>query len=131
MQHVLPLDLSAGSLSGPEEIPESSIVVELKVDSRRHQEVQGDNAPSRAMNLAVSVAPQQHRGDDCLPEMEGSHVFVGAVVHNVVQREIAGTLAATIGHPPVDAQRQAGYRSRDDSDACPHGGQAHGLVDTD
>ncbi|MNP10013.1 hypothetical protein D3C76_1021450 [compost metagenome] len=45
VQHVLPLDLSPRPLSGPEEIPQPAIIVELKIDPRWHQEIQGNHTP--------------------------------------------------------------------------------------
>ncbi|MCY1437269.1 hypothetical protein D9M71_534250 [compost metagenome] len=60
VQHVLPHNLPAPPLSRPEEVPQPAIIIELKVDPGRHQEVQRNDAACRSMDLAVGVAPQQH-----------------------------------------------------------------------
>lgn len=131
VQHVCALDLSTGTLLWRVEVLQPTVVITLQVDPRRKQEVQRSRPTGSTTNLRVCVPPKQHRCDHGLPELEGRHVVIGAVVNNIVERERPSIDSAPVRFPLVHSKRQAGDRSRDQANASPYRGQLHCLVDSD
>lgn len=131
VQHVCAFDLSTSTLPWRIEVLQPTVVITLQVDPRWKQEVQCSRPARSAANLRVCVPPKQHRCDHGLPELEGRHVVVGAVVNNIVERERPSIDSASVRFPLVHSKRKTGDRSRDQANASPYRRQLHCLVDSD